>query len=180
MPQRSTIELLPEEMRARIDEALVHSNFSNYRALAESINKLLAESGLELQINRTSLHRYGQEFEERISALKRSTEIARTLAKEIGDDEGAMNDALMRLVQDRLFNLTLEMEIDPKEVDIYKLGRVVAELGKASVMQKRHQVAQRAKAEAVATTVAETAKQNGLSAETIETIKRDILGIVND
>lgn len=179
MPARSLIDLLKPETREKLDKELVRRNFAGYREMVDVVNEQLASEGLELRVSKSALHRYGQDLEERLAALRRSTEVARTLSKEVGDDEGVMNDALMRLVQDKLFNLTLNMDL-PEEVDIYKLGRVVAELGKASVLQKKHQIAIKSKAETVAQVVAEKAAQGGLSPEAVDAIRRDILGIADE
>ncbi len=52
-------------------------------------------------------------------------------------DDGAVNDALVRLTQEKLFTVLVDLEVDPADVDIAKLAKAVAELGKASVAQKR-------------------------------------------
>ena len=180
MPAASPINTLPEELREKLNAELLRRNFSGYQEMVASFNAILASRGMELRLSKSSVHRYGQRFEERVDAMKRATELARTMAKEVGDDEGAMNDALIRVIQEKLFTAAMELEIDPAEIDPMKLSRAAAELGRSSVMQKRHQVDMKRRAEQVATAVAETATKGGLSAEAVETIRREILGIVNE
>lgn len=179
MPARSIIDQLPPELREWLEAELVRRGFADYIELTEELNRRIAGAGLEVTVAKSSVHRYGAQVGERIAALKRSTEVARTLAREVGDDEGAMNDALMRLVQDRLFNVVLDLELDPAKINFLKLGHLVADLGRASVTQKKHQVELRARAKAAAAVVAETARKGGLSDDAIELIRREILGIAD-
>ena len=69
------------------------------------------------------------------------------------------------------------VEVDPETVDLAKLAKAVAELGKASVMQKRWLSEVRAKAEAAAANVEKIAKKGGLSSDSVEQLRREILGI---
>ena len=123
MPPRPIIEQLPTEIREWLDAELLRRGFSGYLEITADLNEKLAGVGLEMTVGKTAVNNYGKNFEERIQALKRSTEVARTLAHEIGDDEGVLSDALMRLVQDKLFNVLLDIEVDPSKINVLKLGR---------------------------------------------------------
>jgi hypothetical protein len=53
------------------------------------------------------------------------------------DTEGVVNDALMRLTQEKLFLILKDFEVDAKRVkktDITFLAKAVAELGSSSVL----------------------------------------------
>ena len=78
---------------------------------------------------------------------------------------------------EKIFNLLLELDINPEEVDVNKLFKNAAEIGKASVSQKRFSSEVRARAEAAAANVEKIAKKGGLSAEAVEQLRREILGI---
>jgi hypothetical protein len=126
MPRRSKVEQLPADMKAWLDQALVQNNFSQYELLSAELKKRGCE------ISKTGLHRYGQEFEERLKTLRMVTELA----------------------------------------------RAVAELGKASVAQKRWQMEARKQAlEEAAKEAGIAAKSVGLTDDAVEQIKRRILGI---
>ena len=168
MPPRSKVATLPAEVKAWLDQALAENNFSDYEALAQE----LTERGYA--ISKSALHRYGQNFEERLSALKMASEQARAVVAAAPDEEGAVNEALMRLVQEHLFKLLMS-ECD--QIDLPKVAKAVAELGKASIAQKKWQAEVRAKAEAAATEVEKIAKKGGLDAETVAEIRREILGV---
>ncbi|WP_181297014.1 DUF3486 family protein [Pseudomonas sp. Q2-TVG4-2] len=168
MPPRSKVTTLPAEVKAWLDQSLVESNFSGY----ESLSAELAERGYS--IGKSALHSYGQNFEERLSALKMASEQARAVVAAAPDEEGAVNEALMRLVQEHLFKLLMT---DGKPIDLPKIAKAVAELGRASVVQKKWQAEVRTKAEAAASQVEKIAKKGGLDASTVAEIRREILGV---
>ena len=51
---------------------------------------------------------------------------------------------MIRLTQDRIFQLLVDLEIDPESVDVNKLFKNAAEIGKASVTQKKFTMEARA------------------------------------
>ena len=171
MGKKSTVETLPKEVKEWLDRALVESNFSGYKLLAGEMKA----RGYE--ISKSAIHRYGQDFEERLKTLKMVTEQARAVVQAAPDEDGAVNDALVRLTQEKLFGVLMVIEVDPETVDLAKLAKAVAELGKASVMQKRWLSEVRAKAEAAAANVEKIAKKGGLSSDSVEQLRREILGI---
>ena len=177
MPARSTISQLPQAVREALDRRLVQGGFANYQALAEWLNEELAAHGFEVSVSRSAVHRYGQQFEQSLASLKQSTEMARFLAHELGDDEGVITDAAIRLYQDQLFRVLQEIRLDPDNIDPHKIGRVLADISRASVSQKKHMEAVRARAREAAEKVEEAVRGQGLAADVVADIKREILGI---
>lgn len=172
MPAPSKVEtLLPESLKQELDSRLIQSGFSGYEALSE----WLKTHGFT--ISKSALHRYGQTFEERVVALKRATEQAKAIVAESPDDEGAMAEALTRLVSEKLFTVLIDMEVDPNKVNINSLGKTVAELTRASVTHKKYVQEVRARALAAAAEVESVAKQGGLSDDRAAIIRQKILGI---
>lgn len=168
MPPRSKITALPPEVKAWLDSALVDSDFSGYEALAAE----LRAKGYD--ISRSAIHRYGQEFEDRLSALKLASQQARAVVEAAPDNEGAVNEALMRLVQEKLFQLLMAQD---GQIDLPKVAKAVAELGKASVVQKKWQAEVREKARAAADAAEALVSKGGLSGNTVQQIRKMILGI---
>ena len=168
MPPRSKVAGMPAEIKEWLDRALAENNFSDYELLAEELK------ARGYAISKSALHRYGQAFETRLSALKMASEQARAAVAAAPDEEGAVNEALMRLVQEHLFKLLMAEE---GEFDLPKVARAVAELGRATVTQKKWQAEVRARAEAAAAAVEKIAKKGGLSAESVDQLRREILGI---
>lgn len=176
MPARSAITTLPEQVRQELDRRLVAGSFSDYTALAD----WLAEQGWG--ISRSALHRYGQQFQSKIDDIRRSTEMARALREQVGDDDGALNDASLRMAQRLLFDVM--QKVDPgqiEEIEIPKLVRALADLSRASVGQKKWQQqydeAVRRRAAEAAEAVETAAKSSGVSADGIAFMRRQILGI---
>lgn len=168
MPPRSKVLSLPAEVKEWLDQALIENNFSQYEALSAA----LAERGHS--IGKSALHEYGQNFEDRLSALRTASEQAKAMVAAAPDDEGAVNEALMRLVQEQIFNSLMAQD---GKVDLAKTAKAVAELGRASVVQKKWQAEVRLKAESAAKAVEKIAKKGGLSADTVAEMRREILGV---
>lgn len=168
MPPRSKVLSLPTEVKEWLDQALIENNFSQYEALSAA----LAERGHS--IGKSALHEYGQNFEDRLSALRTASEQAKAMVAAAPDDEGAVNEALMRLVQEQIFNSLMAQD---GKVDLAKTAKAVAELGRASVVQKKWQAEVRLKAESAAQAVEKIAKKGGLSAGTVAEMRREILGV---
>lgn len=170
MPPRSKVAALPAEVKNWLDHSLVESNFSGY----ESLSAELESRGYS--IGKSALHRYGSEFEVKLASLKLASEQAKAVVQAAPDDEGAVNEALMRLVQEHLFKLLMA---DDGKMDLPKVAKAVAELGRASVVQKKWQAEFREKAEAAASRVEKIAKKGGLNADTVNEIRREILGMAS-
>lgn len=168
MPPRSKVGTLPAEVKAWLDQALVENNFSGYEALSAE----LAERGYS--IGKSALHAYGQSFEDRLSRLRMASEQAKAVVTAAPDEEGAVNEALMRLVQEHLFNLLMT---EGGKVDLPKVAKAVAELGRASVVQKKWLAEVKARAEVAAQAVEKIVRKGGLNAETVNEIRRQILGV---
>jgi hypothetical protein len=169
MPPRSKIDQLPEEIRQGLEQRLIKGGFGNYRLLAD----WLAEQGFE--ISKTTVNQWGQGFQERVRALKMATDQAKAIVDASPDDEGAVSDALMRLVQEKLFQMLLDFQIDTsKPVNLGSIAKAVAELGRASVTQKKYAAEVRAKGSAV---IDEMAKSTGMSEEQAAAWRAKFLGI---
>ncbi len=171
MPRKSTVTTLPPEVKTWLDKALVEGNFSGYEALAQA----LGEKGFS--ISKSALHRYGKEFEETMAAAKIATEQAKAIVDACPDDSGAMNDALIRLAQQKAFEVLMKLQTDPTTMKLTSIGEMVAQLSRSSVSVKKWMAEVRAKAQTAAETVKKIAGQGGLSAEAIKTIEAEILGI---
>ncbi|MCX5909961.1 MAG: DUF3486 family protein [Deltaproteobacteria bacterium] len=170
MPPRGSIYSLPKEIREELERRLVAGGFADYDGLAA----WLKEQGCE--ISRSAVHRHGQKFEARLSAIKIATEQARAIATAVGDEEGVMGDALTRLCQEKAFKVLIDMEDpDPGAVDLSKMGVMISRLNRVSIAQKKWMSEAKEKARSIAEDVATTVKRDGLSAAKAEEIRKKIL-----
>jgi hypothetical protein len=175
MPRRSKIINLPAEVKAELDRRLISGGFSDYEGLAE----WLQQQGFD--ISRSGIHRYGQGFESRLASIRIATEQARAVSEAVGDNEGVMNDALISLVQEKAFDVLVNLQTDDPAAfaKIFpKLGVMVAKLSKASVDQKKWMAEVKGKARSTADEVVKAVRKGGLSESTAEEIRKKILGIV--
>ena len=171
MPRRLKVISLPEHIKKELDKKLIDGGFSGYEALSA----WLSEKGYE--ISKSALHRYGIEFEQRLAALKVATEQARAIVDVVGDEEGSMNEALIRLIQQEAFNVLVKLNEEDKNAILPKLGIMVAKLSKASVDQKKWVQELKKKTEKAAENV-EKKLSGAIYPETLKKIKEEIYGIV--
>lgn len=171
MPPRSKVDKLPSPVKTWLDNALVEGNFSGYELLEAE----LKARGFD--IGKSSLHRYGQEFEDKLSAIRIATEQAKAITDAIPDDAGAMNDALIRLVQQKAFDTLVNLE---EGASIKDIGLMVARLSNASVKQKQWQAEARAKIGAKMDAMEGEAKtgKGKFDLETLRRVREELYGIV--
>ncbi len=167
---------MPKEIRAELDQRIGEGGIANYRALA----KWLEDNGYE--ICKSAAPHHSEKFERRLDAVKCATEQARAIAQEAPDDEGAMNDALIRLVQQVDMEILLGVEsetVTPKTLEA--ISRSVASLARVSVTQKKWMVEVREKLNAkvgrAAEQVAIAARAGGLSPAAEQQIRNALLDI---
>ena len=179
MPPRSKVHALPQELKEWLDNELMARGFADYEQLAADLKARGAD------VSRSSLQRYGSPFEKKMAQLKLAGEQARALVDAAPDEEDKLGAAVIRMTQEKIFNLLMELDINPEEVDVNKLFKNAAEIGKASVNQKRFSMEARAaiKDEARRELLAEQKAQldalgntGGVTAETKLAI-REALGI---
>lgn len=174
MPVRSAVMSLPEAAKTELDRRLVQSGFANYQGLSD----WLAEQGFE--ISKSSIHRYGQEFEAKLSALKVATQQAQAISEAVGDDENALGDALVRLAQEKAFQVLMQLNAeDVQSIDLVKMSRAIADLNRSAVQQKKWMGEVKAKALDVAESVVNEVEKRGLSPTFAEQIRAQILGIAS-
>lgn len=179
MGRQSSITALPEPVREALNRELSARNFSGYEALED----WLSEQGFE--ISKSAIHRYGQKIERRMAAIKASTEAAKFITEAAGDDQDARSEAVIALVQTEMFDSIIAIqeagdeEVDPSErlALMSSAAKNIATLARASIAQKQFKTTVQARATEAAEKVAKLAKKGGMSAATVEEIKRSILGI---
>ena len=175
MPARSKITLLPEDIRAEFERLLITSGFSNYAG----IEAWFREKGFE--ISRSAIHRFGQDFEAKCEAIRIATEQAKAIVAAVGDDEGNMNEALIRLIQQLSFDVLIKNQDADIASLLPKMGVMVAKLSKASVDQKKWQRDMKEKAVQAVKNIETKATGSGkksLDPETMKIIREEIYGIV--
>lgn len=140
MPKRSKVYELPSELRDELNERLVSSGFQGYEQMAQ----WLSERGFK--VSRSSVQRYGQdlqqEFDEAMGDVRKTTELARAMAADNEDEDGALIDATARIVQDQLLRISIAMrkaEHEPEKAarHLASVTRALADVGRMSLGQKK-------------------------------------------
>ncbi len=186
MGRKSSIARLQPEVRAHIEAQLAQGSCT----LDELIADLQARWPSHDRPSRSAVHRYGQKLERRLSAIRASTEAAKLIQAQAGDDKDARSEALTALVQTELFEAILALQdaddpdLDPGERVgmLSSAAKNIATLTRSSVNLKQFQAKvekdtrdrllaeQRAKLEAMP-------NKGGVTADTKAAI-REALGIV--
>jgi hypothetical protein len=172
MAPRSKIAKLPPGIKAWLHAALADNACSDYQWLSDE----LKAKGFD--ISRSAVHRYGQEFEDKLMAIKIATEQAKAITEAAPDDAGAMNSALISLVQQKAFKVLVDMQ---EGASIKDIGLMVARLSNATVKQKQfaaevHEKLERAKL-AAANEAEAIAIKSGMSDDDWALIRAKFLGI---
>ena len=160
MSKRSKIMSLPQSIRDELDRRLIQSGFSSYQELSEWL------SSQGFGISNSSIHRYGSQYEAKLDSVRLSTEMATALIQSSPDDTGAMADASIRLVQDRMFDLLLKSE-DGDLKGVANAARAIAETARAStvIRAERRKILQEAREKA-----AKVGRKQGLSQDVMDAI----------
>lgn len=155
----------------------------------DDFRDLLADKGLE--VSRSTAHEAKQKLEAAGRHLRESRMISETLSREMGDAavEGEAGRVLVEIVRTLAFNIGVSSlddgnELDPKALaylakatkDMAHAGRLFQDFEvKADEIRDKAAADARAEAAAVVDSVALTDK--GLSPETVDMIKTQILGV---
>lgn len=183
MAARSSVELLPEEVRHALERRLADSGFSNYSELTEWLN------GQGYEISRSAVHRFGQKIERRFASIKASTEAARLIADGAADEGDARSEALMAMLQTELFDALVAIgEIDEEQlsaIDRFGLmaaaSKNIAALASASTRLKQYQASLKDKMDKkFAELEAESGKKgSGLDPDTLRRIRQEVYGVMS-
>ena len=185
MGRKSSVSRLPMEVKSYIEAMLATGGQTLDELIADLRERFPAEAHAGELPSRSALHRYGSKLDRRLSAIRASTEAAKLIQAQAGDDQDARSEAVTALVQTELFDAILQLqEADDPEADpadrvgmLSAAAKNIATLTRSSVGLKKFQLEVRAKAEAAAATVEKIAKKGGLSADAVASIKREILGV---
>lgn len=181
MGRESSVTALPEDVRSALNQELAARNFTGYAELEEWLR------GRGFEVSKSAIHRYGQKIERRMAAIRASTEAAKFITEAAGDDADARSEAVIALVQTEMFDSIIAIQEagdeDEKMSPADRLGMMssaaknIATLARASIAQKEFKAKVLTRAQEAAEKVAKLAKKGGMSAATVDEIKRSILGI---
>lgn len=176
MPRRSTITQLPPEIREAIDRAIREG-----RASADDIVEMV--NGMGAQVSASAVTRYARSAREQMQHYRQAQEIATVWAKRMEEspqgDVAQLNLQLLSTLAFKVLSDINERADAPVEaMEMMLLAKALDHAAKAERttlerdLRIRKEVAQAAAARAVS-----AAKKGGLSADAVDIIRRDILGL---
>ncbi len=181
----SKVEQLPADIKATLDKLLRNGRHTQQDIL-EHINKLLPDG--EDPISRSGLNRYATRMESVGAKLRETREVANVWMARFGDEPGSdVLQLLVEMCQSALFNYLIKGEgegsgdgelFDPGEMKEITLSiqRLAAS---AERNMKREREIRKAFAEQAADEAESIGREQGLTAEAVQTIKSKILGLGN-
>ncbi len=194
MGRKSTISRLPSEIKSYIEAMLATGGQTLDELIADLRERFPAEAHAGDLPSRSAIGRYGQKLERRLSAIRASTEAAKLIQAQAGDDKDARSEALTALIQTELFEAILALQeaddsdddnkIDPSErVGILSTAaKNIATLTRSSVNLKQFQakVEEATRRKLLAQQEAnlqEVAKAQGMDEAQVDFWRRKFLGI---
>ena len=187
MPRPSSIELLPAEVREALHGWLRDPAITKTEA-TERLHALLDEIGHpELKPSRHAVNRYDLKMRKVGERLRQSRQVAEMWIAKLGAaPQGQVGHLVNEILRTLAFDLSITMQrgdIDPEEAPaVAKMLRDMAvameKLEKAaSENVKRTEEIRRQEREAAAEKAAKVARKGGMSRDTIEAIRAEILGV---
>ena len=188
MARPSTIDQLPAEIRDEI---------GRLRDGGATIDQIVAHlRGLAAVVSRSALHRHIQGMEAVGEKLRRSRSVAEVLVRQLGDAPASRTMQLnLELLHTAILDLFMKAADDAAGVDadgmaalagnpegVMMLAKALDHLGRASksdvdFVQSTQRIAAERATKAAAGAVEAAAKERGVSADTIDHIKRSIFGV---
>ena len=147
MGRKSSIHRLPAEIKSYIEAMLATGAQTLNELILDLQERFPAESRAGDLPSRSALQRYGSKLDRRLAAIRASTEAAKLIQAQAGDDKDARSEALTALVQTELFEaiLALQEADDPEADPAERVGMLsaaaknIATLTRSSVNLKKFQ-----------------------------------------
>lgn len=197
MARKSSIDRLDPEIKAYIQAMLASGSMTLDELIGDLQARYPAAATAGSLPSRSAVGRYGQKLERRLSAIRASTEAAKMIQAQAGDDKDARSEALTALVQTELFEAILALqeaddpppegmtadEVAAARVELLsKAAKNIATLTRSSINLKEFQTKveeatrKRLLAEQEAN-LQEVAKAQGMDEAQVDFWRRKFLGI---
>lgn len=189
MPPPKKIDRMPEWIRDWLKDELKARGFAGYVDLTDDLNAKLEEQGIELRVGKSAVHAFGADYEQFVKYQEEASAWAAGWMQDNGlEEEAQRHNVLFQMITTLAFKVMQNQmtqdvnEIDPK--DLHFIGRLMKDVMASSGIREkltadeRNRIAQEAR-ESAAAEVDSAAKQHGLTSDTVEKIKAQILGVSN-
>ena len=188
MPPKSTIDTLPPDIKATLQQLLQDPRMTQLEVTAQ-INALLEADGHEDRVTKSSVNRYAVKMSEVGEKLRQSRDVADMFISKVGAaPQGQMGLLINEILRTLAFDLTLKIQdadlSDPETLastidQVKALALATQRLEQsASINVKREREIRKDALTKAATAVEKTLKTiKGATDDQIEQIRADILGV---
>lgn len=142
MPPPRKIDLLPPEIRERLQQSLRDRGFAGYVDVTEDLNFWLEEAGLQVRIQKSAVHAFGQEYEAFVKAQEQASAWAADWMQDEGlADEAKRHNVLFQMITTLAFKVMQNQmiregdAIDPKE--LHFLGKMLKDVMSSSGIREQ-------------------------------------------
>ncbi len=181
--RKSKVDLLPKDIRETLN-AFIRSGDMTQKDILEAVNQMIDDAGLgdDAKLSRTGFNRHAKKVEAIASKIRESREVAEVIVSKLGDQpESKLGELLQETVRHLAFNVTMKMMKGEEVIDTKVLNQLALlsnRIEQASMTSlKREKEVRAAFAEEAADKAEAVAKKAGLTAETVEMLKAELLGI---
>jgi len=182
--QQRAVDLIPDDVKATLDAYLRDKKLTQ-KEITRRTNMILEELGHPVRLSKSAINRYSQDMEEAGAHLRESREVAKQWIGSLGAvPQGEVGLLVNEIIRTLSFDVSLflrrgQMDADtaPETVKMLKdLALTMMRLEKAASdnVDREAKIKKQAMQDA-ADTVSSTAKEAGVSEDTIQIIRRDIL-----
>ncbi len=182
MPPPKKLDLIPLEFKQRLASLLQERGFADIIDVTEELNFWLDDAGLELRIGKSAVGAYSKLLKDQREAFS----MAETLLGDLNiEQESTMHKVLMQMIATAAFQMMNAVseqggDWDPKS--LAHLSRMLKDLMQSAGMRERlreeeeRRVARKER-ERLAGEIEQKAHQLGMTRDTVQIIKADILGV---
>lgn len=185
MARQSSVEKMPQEILDKLQTLLRDPRISQLEATAK-INTVLESLGHEV-VSKSAVNRYAQKMERVGQKLRESREVAKMYIDRFGEDQsGEVGKLVNEMIRTMVFDITLKMQGETIDPDMApELAKMIKNLSlsmqqlenAASINTKREREIKKQAAQEAAQAMESVAKSQGLTADAVQSIKDQILGI---
>jgi len=180
MPQKSTIAKLDPRIREEADRAVREG-----RATIDEIVGII--KGMGGEVSRSAVGRFVKGAREQMEKYRQAQEVAKVWVAKLGEepqgDVGRLLIEMLRTVSFQTLSQLGDGEEAPDAMELMLLAKAMDHMAKASKagveQQQKVDELMRVRLAKAAAAVEKTGKQEGWSAESVERLKRDFLGITD-
>ncbi len=170
----SKIKKLPEELFQAVNDRLAAGN--TYAEIADWLTRM------GHPVSKSSVQRYRNDWAEVTERVKTAQEQAGVLVRELRERPNSdLAEAIEQMILTNVSSVLADGQLDMSDGDPVRVGNMVANLQRSGLLREKLKLQFRAEYEArlsaAADKVENIVKKGGLSEETVQKIRSEILGV---